>query len=143
MFCALTLSAPTRDTLEITARRPSTLSVLQPFSQQLQHKILEAKMVSETDMTDAIQTYEKDPNLTIHDAATQFDVPISTLGHRLRGRQAVDKAHSNQKKLAPELEAKLRDWIFDNDYAGFVPNYDLIAYMASQMSHAKAPMGNH
>ena len=88
-------------------------------------------MVSEINMTDAIQTYEEDPNLIIYNAITQFDVPILMLGHRLRGQQAVDKVYLNQKKLAPELKNKLYDWILNNDYAGFAPNYDSIAYMAS------------
>ena len=94
-------------------------------------------------MAEAVETYNMTQGATIRGVANYFDVPPSSLHHRISGRQTRQAARLEQRKLAPESEQKLVDWILDNNYSGFALNYDAIAYMAAQLDASKTPPGNH
>lgn len=57
-------------------------------------------------------------------AAAAFNLPKSSLGHRLTGRQNRRKAHEGDQVLSPAAEKAVVRWILKLDDCGFPPRLD-------------------
>ncbi len=51
-------------------------------------------------------------------AAHFYDVLYSTLAHRMSGRPTVEETVADKRKLSPEQEEKLVQWILNADAQG-------------------------
>ena len=96
-----------------------------------------------SDMEYAVESYLSTPGASIRGIADLYDVSASTLGHRIAGRNSRRTVHEEQQKLAPVIEDQLAKWIINNDYAGYAPTYDAIAYMAKELDPSHSTPGAH
>ncbi|KAG8739621.1 hypothetical protein FRC12_016258 [Ceratobasidium sp. 428] len=51
------------------------------------------------------------PAVTLEEVAEKHGVPVSTLGHRVNGRQSRRQAHERQQKLTNAQEEALVQWV--------------------------------
>ena len=56
-------------------------------------------------------------------AAHDYGIPLTTLRHRLAGRQSKITAHTFQQKLSPVQESRLAEWIRIQDAFGLALTY--------------------
>ena len=56
-------------------------------------------------------------------AARDYGIPMTTLQHRLAGRQSKTTAHTSQQKLSSIQESRLAEWIRVQDALGLGPTH--------------------
>jgi len=66
-------------------------------------------------------------------AATHFDVPASTLRHRVNGRLSLRESHGAQQKLTPAQEMELIRWITQLSITGYSPRHDMVREMVETL----------
>src|SRR6266699_61634 len=79
-------------------------------------------------------------------AARDYGIPLTTLHHRLGGRQSKPIAHTFQQKLSPVQESRLAEWICIQDALGLAPTHAQIRTFASRILLAgstTAGVGKH
>ena len=74
--------------------------------------------------------------ISIHQAATSWGIPRSTLRSRLKGAEPRRLAASHLLRLSPESEARLVDWILIQESLGFAPTHAQIKYFVSKILEA-------
>jgi hypothetical protein len=72
----------------------------------------------------AIQALKDGTFTSIAEAAVAFELPKSTLGHRLKGRQNRQKAHEGDQILSPAAERAVVKWILKLSDHGFPARLD-------------------
>ncbi|KAG0639782.1 hypothetical protein HOY80DRAFT_1136458 [Tuber brumale] len=78
--------------------------------------------------------YESGKFISLSKAATTFDIPGSTLGHRLNGRQSWQKAHEIDQVLSPTAEKAIIKWILELGLHRFPPRLDRVWQMAEELA---------
>src|SRR5436190_24325167 len=73
----------------------------------------------------------------IREAAIQFNVPSSTLGHHLTGRVAKNLAHEGDQNLTHAEEAELERWITKLTRTGYPPRHQLVREMAEEIRQCR------
>src|SRR6266699_2266358 len=79
-------------------------------------------------------------------AARDYGIPMTTLRHRLAGRQSKTTAHTSQQKLSSIQESRLAEWIRVQDALGLGPTHAQIRTFASRILLAggsTAGVGKH
>ena len=79
-------------------------------------------------------------------AARDYGIPMTTLRHRLAGRQPRTDAHAFEQKLSPIQESRLAEWIRVQDALGLGPTHTQICTFASRIFLADgstAGVGKH
>jgi hypothetical protein len=71
---------------------------------------------------------------SIGEAATAFNLPKSSLGHRRNGRQTRQKAHEGDQILSPAAEKAVVKWILKLDDYGFPPRLDRLWQMVEKLA---------
>jgi len=66
-------------------------------------------------------------------AATHFDIPASTLRHRVNGRLSLRESHGAQQKLTPAQEMELIRWITQLSITDYSPRYDMVREMVETL----------
>src|SRR6266699_3395571 len=66
-------------------------------------------------------------------AAHDYNIPLTTLRHRLAGRQSKTTIHTFQQKLSSVQESRLAEWICIQDALGFIPTYAQINTFVSRI----------
>ncbi len=74
----------------------------------------------------AVQAYQKGHFLNIHEAALTYNVPYSTLRHRIAGRVSRVDIRANNFKLTSTEEEALIEWITSMDDRGFPPRISAV-----------------
>ena len=82
----------------------------------------------------AIQALETGKCLSLSEAATAFDIPKPTLGHRMNGRQSRQKAHEGDQILSPAAEKAIVRWILKLERHGFPARLDRVWQMAESLA---------
>ena len=82
----------------------------------------------------AIQALETGKCFSLNEAATAFDIPKSTLGHRMNGRQSQQKAHESDQILSPAAEKAIVRWISKLEQHGFPARLDRVWQMAESLA---------
>jgi len=70
---------------------------------------------------------------TVREAACKFNVPPSTLGHRLNGRASKNLAHEQDQNLTHAEEAELERWITKLTRIDYPPRHQLLREMAEEI----------
>ena len=78
----------------------------------------------------ALEAFRKDPKLSIRSLASIYNVPRTTLQHRIAGRPSRRDIPTNSKKLTPIEETVLFETILDPDTRGFQARLADVAAMA-------------
>jgi hypothetical protein len=78
----------------------------------------------------AVKAYKNSHVKSVRAAAAAYDVPYSTLAHRINGRKARSEIPVNCQKLSNLEEASLKKWILDMDDRGLPPTQDIVHKMA-------------
>lgn len=92
----------------------------------------------------AIEAVKKGQCGTIKAAATAYDVPYSTLKHRLHGRSSRVDTSANCQRMTENQEASLKKWVYDMDRRGLPPTQRMLHEMANILlsdSGCTAPVG--
>ena len=79
-------------------------------------------------------------------AARDYGIPMTTLRHRLAGRQSKTTAHTSQQKLSSIQESRLAEWIRVQDALGLGATHAQIRTFASRILLAggsTAGVGKH
>ena len=79
-------------------------------------------------------------------ATRDYSIPLTTLHHRLAGRQSKTIAHTSQQKLSPIQESRLAEWIRIQDVLGLAPTHTQIRTFANRILLAggsTAGIGKH
>jgi predicted HTH domain antitoxin len=79
----------------------------------------------------AIQALKKQENLSIREAARIYDIPNSTLHHRVKGRENRVELRANSFKLTEIEENSLKKWIISMDIRGAAPRPSMVQEMAN------------
>jgi hypothetical protein len=79
----------------------------------------------------AVEAYKNSQFKSIRAAAAAYDVPCSTLTHRISGRKPRVDVPANCQKLKDLEEASLKQWILDIDEHGLPPNHETVHKMAN------------
>ncbi|EDN06147.1 conserved hypothetical protein [Histoplasma mississippiense (nom. inval.)] len=87
----------------------------------------------------AINAIKKQEISSISEAARIFNVPRSTLGHRLSGRSSRVNLRANSHKLTPAEEDKLVQWILDLALRGLPPRPAFVENMANHLLAIRKP----
>ena len=82
----------------------------------------------------AIQALETGKCLSLSEAATAFDIPKSTLGHRMNSRQSRQKAHEGDQILSPAADKTIVWSILKLEQHGFPARLDFIWQMAESLA---------
>ena len=72
----------------------------------------------------AIKAIKAGIHHSIGEAAVAFDLPKSSLAHRLNGRQSRQKSHEGDQVISPAAEKAIVKWILKLDEYGFPPRLD-------------------
>jgi hypothetical protein len=94
---------------------------------------------SEDRMSLAVKAYQNGQFKSIRAAAAAYDVPRSTLTHRIRGRKARVDIPANCQKLSSLEEGSLKKWILDMDERGLPPTQDTVRKMADILLSHRNP----
>ena len=89
----------------------------------------------------AIKAYRDNKFTSIGEAAIAFDLPKSTLGHRLQGRENRQKAHEDQQLFTPAAEKAIVQWILKLDDYGFPPRIDRLWSLVHVLANDKGQGG--
>lgn len=81
-------------------------------------------------MLDAIASIKSGNSVAIAAAATEFNVPYSTLKHRVRGRVSRQESREPFQKLFPASELELVRWITSLTISGYSPTHKIVKEMA-------------
>jgi hypothetical protein len=81
----------------------------------------------------AINAYNKRQIPSIAEAARLYNIPRSTLGHRINGRTARVDSRANSHKLTEYEEETLVKWILDLDKRGLPPRPAFVSNMANYL----------
>ena len=84
-------------------------------------------------MRQAIAAIHSNACKTIREAAQQYSVPSSTLGHRLNGRVAKNQAHERTQNLTHAEELELKRWITKLTRLGYPPRHQLVRELAEEI----------
>jgi len=79
----------------------------------------------------AIEAIRKNQKLSVRRAAKAYDVPFSTLFHRMKGRVATTEKRHSQHKLTSSEEDTIVRYVLDLDSRGFPPRIDGVEDMAN------------
>lgn len=79
----------------------------------------------------AIQAIKKQKKLSIRAAARIYDIPNSTLHHRLKGRENRVDLRANSFKLTEIEEISLEKWVVSMDIRGAAPRPYMVQDMAN------------
>jgi hypothetical protein len=85
----------------------------------------------------AVKAYQNGQFRSIRAAAAAYDVPHSTLAHRIKGRKARTDIPANCQKLSSLEEASLKKWILDMDERGLPPTHAAVRKMADLLLHER------
>jgi hypothetical protein len=77
----------------------------------------------EADIQAAIRDLDSGVFTSQRQAAKAYNIPRSSLRHRLDGRQPAAIAHHQEQRLTPEQEEFLVKWILDEDSRANPPTY--------------------
>ena len=78
----------------------------------------------------AIQAMKKDSKYKLHKAARDFNIPRSTLQHRVNGKEPRNKAHEDSMNLTHHEESELVHWITTLTTRGYAPRYRTVRELA-------------
>jgi hypothetical protein len=84
-----------------------------------------------------IKAFKNGQFKSIRAAATAYDVPCSTLTHRISGRKARADIPANCLKLSRLEESSLKKWILDMDERGLPPIHAIVRKMANLLLHER------
>ncbi|RYP30822.1 hypothetical protein DL768_011185 [Monosporascus sp. mg162] len=76
-------------------------------------------------------------------ASVRFDIPQSTLSHRVHGSKSRSEAQSNARKLSDAEEQKLVDWILLEEVCGRAPTKKQVRQMAEALLGPEGAIGKH
>jgi hypothetical protein len=85
----------------------------------------------------AIKAFKNGQFKSIRAAAAAYDVPRSTLTHRISGRKARANIPANCLKLSRLEESSLKKWILDMDERGLPPTHAIVRKMANLLLHER------
>src|SRR5947207_12054407 len=75
-------------------------------------------------------------------AAKHFNVPASTLRHRVKGRVSRQESRTGLQKLTPSQEEELVRWITQLTIIGYSPQYGLAREMAEAIRSRPSSSAN-
>ena len=81
----------------------------------------------------AIKAHRTTPRLTIRCAAKLYDIPRSTLQHRIAGRASKADKKNGKSTLTLAEEAAIVEYVFDLDLRGFSPRRADVEDMANRL----------
>ena len=90
----------------------------------------------------AIQTIQTSQILNIKTAAQLYNVPYTTLHHRLKGRMTRHNVQINNRKLTTTEEKALLQRVKSLDNNGFSPTLSFVQKMANQLLRQRVPTGS-
>ncbi|PUU83525.1 hypothetical protein B9Z19DRAFT_1119003 [Tuber borchii] len=93
-------------------------------------KMLLERNDREDPIAQAIQSLEIGKCSSLSKAVVAFDIPKSTLGHRMNGHQRWQKAHEGDQILSPAAEKAIVQWILKLEPHGFPARLDRVWQMA-------------
>ena len=85
----------------------------------------------------AVKAFKNGQFKSIRAAPTAFDIPRSTLTHRISGRKARADIPANCMKLSRLEESTLKKWILDMDERGLPPTHATVRKMAYLLLHER------
>jgi len=85
----------------------------------------------------AVNAYLAKQYKSITKAAQAFDAPVSTVKHRIRGRQSRVESHKHQQLLTEAEERELVRWITQLTAIGYAPGFSLVREMAEELQHQR------
>jgi hypothetical protein len=85
---------------------------------------------SEDRISLTVKAYQNGQFKSIRAAAAAYDIPQSTLTHRINGRKARADIPANCQKLSSLEEGSLKKWILDMDERGLPPTQDTVHKIA-------------
>jgi hypothetical protein len=85
----------------------------------------------------AVKAFKNSQFKSIRAAAAAYDVPRSTLTHRISGRKARANIPANCLKLSRLEETSLKKWILDIDERGLPPTHAIVRKMANLLLHER------
>lgn len=81
-------------------------------------------------MQEAIEALKSGCSNSIYAAADKFNIPYSTLKHRVNGCVSQEESHESYQSLFPASEAELARWIMQPTIAGYSPSHRTVYEMA-------------
>ena len=81
----------------------------------------------------AVDAYLAKKYKSITKAAQAFNAPLSTVKHRVKGRQTRVQSHQHQQLLTPAEEDELVRWITQLAAIGYAPSFTLVREMAEEL----------
>ena len=81
----------------------------------------------------AIQAIQRDPKLSIRKASRIYNVPRTTLQHRMNNKQSRRDSTTNSRKLTDLEESTIIQYILDLDSRGFPPRLAGVEDMANRL----------
>jgi hypothetical protein len=82
-----------------------------------------------------VNAYQNGQFKSIQATAAAYNVPHSTLAHRIKGRKARTNIPANYQKLSSLEEASLKKWILDMDKQGLPPTHTTVRKIADLLLH--------
>ena len=96
--------------------------------------MMDSRLQKEGRMELAIKALNNDQIKSVRAAAKAYNVPPSTLKHRIRGRVSRVDSTPNCQNLTSIEESVLLNWIISADERGLPPQYSTVRHMASILS---------
>jgi frataxin-like iron-binding protein CyaY len=81
----------------------------------------------------AVNSYYAGEHTSITKAARAFNAPLSTVKHRVKGRQTRSDGHEKQQALSKAEESELARWITQLTAIGYGPGFALVREMAEEI----------
>ncbi|KAK1838382.1 transposase [Colletotrichum chrysophilum] len=96
-----------------------------------------AQPSKESQINLALQAIQTDPKLSSRRAVKIFNVPLSTLLNRMKGKRARQDTHSASSQLTKLEEDAIVKYVIDLDSRGFAPRLNDVEDMANNILAAR------
>ena len=90
----------------------------------------------ETAIFQAISDFNTGVYRSVRAAARAYNIPRSTLQHRLAGTTTSAISHHDQQRLSPAQEEFLTEWILEEGARGYPPTIPRVREMANRILRA-------
>jgi hypothetical protein len=119
-----------RDTQPLKSYNHQRIIIKSSLLSNIASKPADSSIRLEDRISLTVKAYKNGHFKSIQAAAAAYNVPHSTLAHRINGQKARSNIPVNYQKLTNLEEASLKKWILDIDDRGLPPTQDIIHKMA-------------